>query len=73
MVWLFVGSALGKKEPCPVRVSSSRLPVVHLQRRATVLSLLVAVAMLLELAAGTGASTPFCPVHEVDLLQPPEP
>lgn len=37
-----------------MRVSLPRLSVVHLQRRASVLALLVGVAVLLELAAGTG-------------------
>jgi hypothetical protein len=38
----------------PMRVSLPRLSVVHLRRRRMVLAVLVGVAILLELAAGTG-------------------
>ena len=37
-----------------MRASLPRLSVVHLQRRGSALALLIAVAVLLELAAGTG-------------------
>src|ERR1700749_1719462 len=37
-----------------MRVALPRLSVVHLQRRGSVLALLVGVAILLELAAGVG-------------------
>ena len=48
------GSGTGMGEGVVPRVSLPRLSVVHMQRRGTVLAVLVAVAILLELAAGAG-------------------
>jgi hypothetical protein len=48
------GSGIGVGGKVLMCVSLPRLSVVHMQRRGSVLALLVAAAILLELAAGVG-------------------
>ena len=48
------GTGVGEREACPMRVPLPRLSVVHLRHRRMVLAVLVAAAIVLELAAGVG-------------------